>query len=329
MSIKLIAGGMATIFMAMTTLCVAADEPDYPVRPIKLVVPQASGGGADTLGRLWASWATEKLGQPTYVENRPGANGVIAVSNVRQQKNDGYTVLLAGVSQLAFNPYIYSNLPYNVAQDFDGAAMLVNTPTLVISSKSSGISDFAQFVSMSRAHPGQLNFSSAGVGNSSHLAIEMIAKRLNLQLTHVPYNGIAAAENSILAGQTDILADVLSSALTQVKAGKANALAIIGSKQDPDLSGIPTIAQAVGSPDFPLPGWYALLVPKGTPPSIITKLNTVTQQFFDDPQIKQKLNSLKLEAWPSKPEDVLAQVERDASIWAPLIEELELSNELK
>jgi len=315
--------------LSMAAACVQAQAQDYPARPIKLVVPQAPGGGADVLGRLWASWATQKLGQTVYVENRPGANGVIAASYARQQKDDGYTVLFAGVSQLAFNPHIYRNLSYDVERDFDGVAMLANTPTVVISSKSSGIENFAEFVSASRAQPGQLNFASAGNGNSSHLAIAMIAKRLNLQLTHIPYNGIAAAENSILAGQTQILADVLNNALVQVKAGKVNALAVIGSRPDPDLEGIPTIAQAAGLPDFPLPGWYALLVPKGTPRAAIERLNAVTQQFFSDPESKEKLAKLKLEPWPSKPEDVLAQAERDGDIWSPLIKELGLSDELK
>ncbi|WP_313698259.1 tripartite tricarboxylate transporter substrate binding protein [Achromobacter sp.] len=305
-----------------------ADPSTYPDRPIKVVIPQAPGGGTDIVGRLWASWVSKEIGGNVIVENRPGANGVIAASYVKQQKNDGYTLLVAGVSQLAFNASMYKNLPYDVLNDFDGVALLANTPLMLVSSKASGLTDFGKFVAYGQANPGKLTYATAGNGNSTHLAMAMLSKRLDLSMTHIPYNGSTAGLNSVVGAQTDVMFDVLNTAAVQAKAGKVNALVILGNKQEADLPDVPTIAD-VGLKDFPLPGWYGMVAPKNTPERIRVKLNDATQKFFADPEIAARLRELKMEPLPSQPTDVLAWAQRDAKVWGPLITELGIANEVK
>jgi len=298
----------------------------YPDRPIKLVVPQAAGGGTDIIGRLWADHLSRQLNTPVVVENRPGANGILASSYVAKQPADGYTVLVSGVSYLAFNPHMYKDLPYQPARDFDGVSLLVNTPFLLVSSTQTNIRSLDDLVQSARANPQALNFASAGKGNSTHLVVEMLAQRLGMALTHVPYNGAAAGLTSVMANQTQLMADVLNTGAAQARAGKVIPLAVVGAKRAASVPDVPTLAE-LGLADFPLPGWYALVAPKGTPPQAIERLNAETRRFFDNPAVKARLQELQLEPLPSEPATVAAWTERDSAAWGPLIRQLGLSND--
>lgn len=298
----------------------------YPERPIKLVVPQAAGGGTDVIGRLWADYLSRQLKTPVVVENRPGANGVLASSYVAKQPADGYTVLVSGISYLAFNPHMYKDLPYQPARDFDGISLLVNTPFLLVAGTQTGIGSLDELVQKAKANPESLNFASAGKGNSTHLVVEMLAKRLDLRLTHVPYNGAAAGLTSVMANQTQVMADVLNTGAVQAKAGKVVPLAVVGAKRAASVPQVPTLAE-LGLADFPLPGWYALVAPKGTPAEAIDRLNAETRRFFDDPAVKARLQELQLEPLPSEPATVAEWTQRDSATWGPLIRQLGLGND--
>ncbi|WP_291387445.1 MULTISPECIES: tripartite tricarboxylate transporter substrate binding protein [Achromobacter] len=304
----------------------AAVAADYPARPIKLVVPQAAGGGTDVIGRLWADYLSRQLKMPVVVENRPGANGILASSYVAKQPADGYTVLVSGISYLAFNPHMYKDLPYEPARDFDGISLLVNTPFLLVAGTQTDIRSLDELVQQAKANPGALNFASAGKGNSTHLVVEMLAKRLGMALTHVPYNGAAAGLTSVMANQTQLMADVLNTGAVQAKAGKVVPLAVVGAKRAASVPDVPTLGE-LGLADFPLPGWYALVAPKGTPAPAIDRLNAETRRFFDDPAVKARLQELQLEPLPSAPETVAQWTQRDSATWGPLIRQLGLSND--
>ncbi|WP_191577394.1 Bug family tripartite tricarboxylate transporter substrate binding protein [Achromobacter insolitus] len=304
----------------------AAVAADYPARPIKLVVPQAAGGGTDVIGRLWADYLSRQLKTPVVVENRPGANGILASSYVAKQPADGYTVLVSGISYLAFNPHMYKDLPYEPARDFDGISLLVNTPFLLVAGTQTGIRSLDELVQQAKANPGALNFASAGKGNSTHLVVEMLAKRLGMALTHVPYNGAAAGLTSVMANQTQLMADVLNTGAVQAMAGKVVPLAVVGAKRAASVPDVPTLGE-LGLADFPLPGWYALVAPKGTPAPAIDRLNAETRRFFDDPAVKARLQELQLEPLPSAPETVAQWTQRDSATWGPLIRQLGLSND--
>ncbi len=316
------AAGLACGLLAACTAAAAA----YPDKPLKLVVPQAAGGGTDVIGRLWADYMSRHLNVPVVVENRPGANGILASSHVAKQPADGYTVLISGISYLAFNPYMYKNLPYDPGKDFDGVSLLVNTPFLLVANPQTGIRSFKDLVEKARAAPESLNFASAGKGNSTHLVVEMLEQRLGLRLTHVPYNGAAAGLTSVMANQTQLMADVLNTAAVQARAGKVVPLAVVGSRRAASVPDVPTLAE-LGIADFPLPGWYALVAPKGTPSAAIDRLTAETRRFFEDPAVKTRLQELQLEPLPSTPQAVAESVARDSAAWGPLIRQLGLNND--
>src|SRR5437867_2653457 len=192
----------------------------YPSRPIKLVVPQGAGSGSDVIARLLSDKLAAQLKQPVVVENRPAANGMVALSGVAKAPNDGYTLVLAGVSQMAFNPALYKDLPYNPAKDFTYIAPVADTPFVLVTSLKSGIKTFAQFIEQAKQKSGTLTFASAGIGNSTHLAMEMIAANAGVKLSHIPYNGSAAALTSVLSGETDAMVSAVGPALAQVQGGK-------------------------------------------------------------------------------------------------------------
>jgi tripartite-type tricarboxylate transporter receptor subunit TctC len=309
----------------LTSPFAARAQDNWPSRPINLVIPQGPGGGTDVLGRLWADHVGKSLGKTIVVQNKVGANGVVASSFVAKQPADGYTLMIAGVSYLSVNPFIYKSLPYNPSKDFDGVALLTSTPFLLIASPSSGIKTFAQFVAAAKSAKPKLRFASAGKGNSTHLVMEMLADRLGADLLHVPYNG-SKALLSVMAGETDVAANVLNTAAVQAKVGRVNALAVIGHKRASSVPDVPTLEE-LGVKEFPLPGWYAIVAPAGTPRAAIDRINAETQKFFADPAIRKTLETLQLEPLPGKPEAVKEWMQRDAAIWGPVIQRLNISND--
>lgn len=298
----------------------------FPNRPIKLIVPQAPGGASDTMARLYADVVSKSIGQPVVVENKPGANGLLASSFVAKQPNDGYTMLLAGVSQLAFNPITYKSLPYNPEKDFDGVALMVNTPFLLVAHPDTGVKNFNDLLRVAKDKPGALNFASAGKGNVTHLITELLAQRLGLSMTHVPYNGSAPGLQSVVAGQTQLMSDVFATSAPHAKAGRIVPLAVIGEKRQPALPDVPTIAE-LGLKDFPAPGWYALVAPAGTPRPIIDRLNAETQKFLTNPDVHARLTGMSLEPLLSKPERVKEKMQFEVQSFGPLIGKLGIVNE--
>lgn len=301
-------------------------QANWPSKPITLIVPQPPGGGTDVLGRLWADFVSRSLNATVVVENKAGANGVLASAYVAKQPADGHTIMVAGISYLAFNPFTYKALPYNPAKDFDGVALLVNTPFLVVASPDSGIKSMADLVKEAKAKPGKLNFSSAGKGNSTHLIMEMIEERMGADLVHIPYNGAARGLSGVMAGEVQLMADVLNTAAVQAKAGKVVPLAVVGSKRASSVPDVPTMAEA-GFNNFPQPGWYAMVAPAGTPKAILDRLNAETQKFFADPNARAKLDALQYEPLPGRPELVKEWMQRDAKVWGPILTRLGISND--
>lgn len=298
----------------------------WPSKPITLVVPQAPGGGTDVLGRLWADFVSKSMNATIVVENKAGANGALASSYVAKQPPDGHTIMVAGISYLAFNPFTYKSLPYNPEKDFDGVALLVNTPFLVVTNPDSGIKSMAELATYAKSNPGKLNFSSAGKGNSTHLIMEMIEERLGVHMVHIPYNGAARGLSGVMAGEVQLMADVLNTAAVQAKAGKVVPLAVVGSKRASSVPDVPTMTE-LGFKNFPQPGWYAMVAPSGTPKAVLARLNAETQKFFADPTVRARLDTLQFEPLPGGPELVKEWMQRDAKVWGPVLTRLGISND--
>lgn len=285
--------GCAVFTAAMLGSGMVLADDGYPNRPIRLIVPQSAGSGGDVVARLLGEKLSKDLGQSIVVDNRPGANGIVAMTTVAKASSDGYTLLLTGVSQISFNPHLYASLPYNPQKDYTFISPVVDTPFVLVASKASGITSMPGLIEKAKQKPGGLTFSSAGVGNSTHLAMEVVADKLGLKMTHVAYKGSGPALTGVVAGEVDTMASVLGAALPQVTGGTVVPLAIMGPQRVKELPNVPTLKEA--GVDVPvLPSWYALVGPAGLDPKIVSKLNAAVQGALADPQVKAKLASLYL-----------------------------------
>lgn len=289
-----------------------------PSGPIRVVLPQAAGSSGDIILRSMAEIMTRELGQPIVVENRPGANGSIAANYVKQQRPDGQTLMLPGVSMVAFNQHLYRNLPYDPLRDFTYIAPVTNTAFVVIASRQSGITTLRELVDRARAQPDRITFSSAGIANTTHLAMEMLADRAGVRMTHVPYGGSPAAMTAVASGQVDAMAAVLGIALPLIRGGQVVPLAVVREARTPVLPDVPTQAEA-GVPGPVIPGWFALVGPAGLPEAAVARLNAATRTALQDPGVRARLDAADLEPLFSTAAELRQRLESESRIWGDFI----------
>jgi tripartite-type tricarboxylate transporter receptor subunit TctC len=290
----------------------------FPNRPVRLVLPQPPGSANDVVARIIADPIPQALGQPVVVDNRPGANGTVAVNFLKQQPADGHTLLLSGVSQLSFNPHLYPNLPYDPVRDFTYVAPVTDAPFILIASRRSGIASVAQLLERARAEPGRITYASAGIGNSTHLSMEMIADRAGVQFTHVPYPGTGQALTSVITGETDAMIVVLGVALAQVRAGAVVPLALVAEGRLPILPDLPTQREA-GIEAPVMPGWFGLVGPAGVPEGAVAALNAAVRAALADETVRRRLAESVLVPIPGPPEALRARMEQDSAVWGEFI----------
>ena len=304
--------------LALASAGAAQAQPAFPTQPVRMVLPQPPGSANDAVARIVSEPMARALGQPVVIDNRPGANGTVAINFLKQQRPDGYTLLLPGVSQLSFNPHLYPNLPYDVARDFTYVAPVTDAPFILLASKRSGIASVAQLLERARAEPGRITYASAGIGNSTHLSVEMIADRAGVRFTHVPYPGAGQALTSVISGETDIMIIVLGVALGQVRSGLVTPLALVAERRLPVLPDLPTQREA--GIDAPLmPGWFALVGPAGIPAPIVATLNAAVQAALNDETVRRRLADAHLVPWPGSAQALQARMEQDGAVWGEFI----------
>lgn len=314
---------IGVVAASMVPLQYALGE-DFPTRPIKLVVPQGPGSGADATGRQLADFMAKNLNGSVVVDNKPGANGILAGSVVAKERPDGYTVFLSSVSIASFNQHLYKKVPYDALNDFTYIAPVADASFMVIASKQSGIKNWADFVEKARQAPGQLTFASGGLGNSTHLYMEKIAQDLKLQLRHIPYKGSGPALLSVVSGETDLMCVTTVTALPQYDAKTVVALAQSGDNRSSRMADVPLIKEL--APNMPaLPGWYALVGPKGMAPDVVKKLAASVNAFLADEQNKKKLSDQFLFPIPGSSEQIKNRAIQEAKIWGDLIKTLNIS----
>lgn len=294
----------------------------FPSKPVRLVVPQAGGTGNDVLARALAEKLALTWKQPVVVENKPGANGTLAIGYVLGQPADGHTLFFAGVSNLAFNPFLYPKLPYNPTRDLTGVAMLANSPFVFVAAPSLNVSTFQDFVRMAKARPGEISFASGGIGNSTHLAMELVAERTGIRMQHVPFNG-AGGSTSLMSGQTPVMMNVIAGVQPFFASKKLVPLAVTGDKRLPALPSVPTFKEL--GYDVQVPGWYAIVARAGTPASVVQKVNADINQVLDDPGFREKLGNQFLDPIKGPPSEVERYMKRDADTWGPIIRRLNIS----
>lgn len=272
----------------------------FPTQPIRFVVPFAPAGGTDIAARLLAENLAAILGQNVLIDNRPGANGVIAGEAVRSAPPDGYTLLVATAASFAGAPALGQKLPYDVEKDFLPVGMLGLFPLVLNVAPNLPVNSLAEFLALAKQQPGKMNFASAGLGGTNHLVFELLAQATGIQLQHVPYRGAALAATDLMSGQVQAMVDSLAASLGNIQAKKVKALALTTSNRQPQVPDLPTMKEQ--GVDLVYPGWASLVAPAGTPPAIIATLNAGIAKAMAAPALRQRYEQLSIEpvAWSAE-----------------------------
>lgn len=262
---------LSTLYWACPCLSVLAEN--YPARPIHMIVPSAAGNAVDVSVRRVAETVSRKLGQPVIVDNRPGTGGSIAAGIAARVKPDGYTVFVGGLNSLCLTPLLYQKITYNPTQDFTPVTLGTRGNPILLVNPELPVRTLTEFVSYAKANPGRVSYGSPSIGSVQHLAMVHLGQLTGVRMLHVPYkDNSAQVLTDVMAGHIQAAVEFGHIAVPHIKAGKLRALAIVGDKRKPILPDIPTSTEA-GVPGFDVTGWHGYLVPTGTPPQIVDRLN--------------------------------------------------------
>ena len=305
---------------ALAVLAAAgAAAQNYPSKPIRLIVPSAPGGGTDISARIIAPELSKLLGQQIVVENRSGAGTMIGSEAVAKAQPDGYTLLM-GISTLAINPAIYRKVPYDALRDLAPISQAVTLPNVIVGHPSLPARNVKELVALARSRPGQLNFSSAGVGTSPHLSVELFLVMTKTKMVHIPYKGSGPAAVDLIAGQVQLMAPNMLTAYPHIKSGRMRAYGVTSLKRTAGAPEIPTIAEA-GVPGYEAVQWYGVLAPANTPRPIITRLHGDIVKVLQQPNVKELLGKDGAEPVGSTPEQFAAFIKAETAKWAKVVKD--------
>ena len=307
---------LATSALALGTAAFslpALADGNWPSRPITLVIPGAAGGSTDIPARMLAQKLGERLGQPVIVDNKPGAGGSLGTGLVARAQPDGYTVLVGNTGSNAINYTAYKKLSYKPTDFVALTDMIYFSNVLVVPAKSP-IQSLPDLMAAAKKEPGKLSFSSAGMGQTTHLMGELFKERTGTDVVHVPYKGSAPGTMAIVTGETQFMFDNMTASLAHIKDGKLRPLAVTGDQREPELPTVPTMTE-LGMKDFNKVGWMGFFVPAKTPPDVVKKLTDNLQAVLHDPDIQKRYRDLG-----GKPQAEFAkQVTGDQKTWGELI----------
>jgi tripartite-type tricarboxylate transporter receptor subunit TctC len=294
---------------------------------LQVVAQQPPGSGSDAMTRAWAECTSRQIGQPTVVQNKPGANGILAINYLKGLPADGQNVMSIGMSQMTITPYVHKQMPYDPIKDFDGVAVIGTSPLVLVVPAGTGINKLADLEKVAKAQAGGLNFGSPGKGSPAHLLTTALAESMRWPATHVPFIGEVAGLTALMGQQIQVMTLVIGTAAAQVKAGKLVPLAVFAGERSSLMPDVPTIAEAGGPKALARPAWIAIVAKKGTPPDILAKLNDASNKCVSDNAYATRMNSMNVTLTSSKPSDVTLWAERDIAVWKPLIDKLGLASE--
>ena len=308
---------LACLLAALLPLAPAAAQ-QYPNKPIRVIAPSSAGGPVDVIARILAPAWSEALGQPMVIDNRAGAAGQIGTEMAAKALPDGYTVLLGFSGPLVIVPQINVSTPYDTLKDFAPVSLVAAAPYVLLVHPNVAAKTVKELVALAKAQPGKLNFASGGTGVGIHMAGELFNLTTGVKITHVPYKGAGPGMTALLAGEVDMMFNGLSAALPQVKGGRLRAIALGGEKRSALMPELPTIAES--GYQFYTSGWYGPMVAKDTPRAIIMKLNSTLLQALKQPQVRDRLNDIAVEAIGSTPEEYTALLRRELATWGRVVE---------
>jgi|SoiMethySBSTD1v2_1073268.scaffolds.fasta_scaffold186057_3 tripartite-type tricarboxylate transporter receptor subunit TctC len=307
------------LFAGMTASSTAA-QPVYPERPIRLIIPQATGGGSDTIGRYITQKLGESLGQQFVVDNRPGAAGMLGADIVRQATPDGYTMLLCAIDTITA-PIVSRRAPFDAIKDFAPVTQLTLSPNVWLASVSFAGQTMKDLVDIAKAKPKQIDYASSGVGSMQHLGGELLNKMASIQLNHIPYKGGPPGLVDVLGGRVPVMVSGMQGALPYVKSGKVRGLAVTTKKRFAALSELPTVAEALGLPDYEAVNWQGFLFPAGTPRAVIDRIADETIKILAMPETRARLDVLGYAPSGPTPAEFAALMRVEQKRWTAIIKE--------
>src|SRR5688572_9720778 len=290
----------------------AAHAQSWPAKPVRIVVAYPPGGGIDVMSRQIAERLTQAWGQPVLVENKPGANTIVAADAVAKSAPDGYTILMTTDATFSINPHLYSKLPFDAQRDFMPVTMLVLLHQLLVAHPTLPANSLDELIKLAKAKPGAINYASYGSGSQPHLAGEMLKHKAGIDLVHVPYKGISLAVPAVMAGEVQLTFAGIASSMAPLKSGRIKALAIGGAQRSALLPQVPTFTE-LGYPEVETHAWFGLFLAAGAPKEAVSRIHADTRRILDESDFRQKqLVEKGYEVVGSSPGEFAAYLRKDS-----------------
>ncbi len=303
---------LAAVFIATTSMAQT-----YPSKPIRLVLPYAPGGVVDFIGRTLGQRLSEQLGQQAVADNRPGAGGIIGVEAVARSAPDGYTIVLMDPA-IVINPSLQQKVPYDVIRDLQTVSVVGSSPLVLAINPSLPVKDVAQLVEYAKANPGKLNFASAGIGTTPHMAGELLKLRVNADITHVPYKGSGPAMADLVSGRVQMLFGSITAALPFIRDGRVRGIATTGLRRSGALPELPTVIET-GFPGFDVDLWLGVFAPSNLPAQVLSRLNTEIRIALEQPEVRSAFAKVGVEPRGTSLDEGAAFVRAEYDKWARVV----------
>ena len=307
---------VALLFAVTAAAPVAAQN--YPVKPLRLIVPFTPAGAVDIASRAIANEMSKTLGQPVSVENRPGAGGNLGAEVAAHSAPDGYTLFMSTSGIQAINPALYAKMNIDPNKDLVSVAPLVSLSNVLVLHPSVKANSVKEVIALAKAQPGRIPYASSGNGTSIHMSGAMFTQMTGIEMIHIPYKGSGPAVTDLLGGTVSMMFDNIPSALPHIKSGKLKALATTGAKRDPALPDLPTIAEA-GVPGYESGVWFGLMVPAGTPKDVIARLNAEAVKGARAPEFVKRMTDLGYHIIPGSADSMAEMIKVEIGRWTPIV----------
>jgi tripartite-type tricarboxylate transporter receptor subunit TctC len=299
--------------LLLSLFSAAALAQGWPAKPVRIVVAYPPGGGIDVIARQLAGKLSPAWGQPVLVENKPGANTILAADTVAKSAPDGSTLLMTSDATFSINPHLYAKLPYDAERGFVPVTMLVLLQQLLVANPALPANSLAELIDYAKKNPGKVNYASYGSGSQPHLSGEMLKYKAGIDLVHVPYKGISLAVPAVMAGEVQLTFAGIASSMGPLKAGRIKALAIGGQKRSPLLPQVPTFAE-LGYPEVETHAWFGLFLPAGSPPEAVERIYGDTKKILEEREFRdQQLVAKGYEVIGSSPQEFAAYIRKDSA----------------
>lgn len=298
----------------------SAQAQEYPSRPIRLIVPSATGGLTDMMGRMLGQRLSDRLGQPVVVENRPGAGAIIGMKAGAQAAPDGYTLTLTYLGAASVNPILYRDPPYDTLREFEPVAQVAAYPMVLLTYPGASFKTVRELVEQAKAKPGAMNYGSPGNASTAHLAMELFKRQTGIDIVHVPFKGEAPPMLELMAGRLTVLFQTLGTALPSIEAGKLHALGLATSERSKRAPDVPTLAE-LGIQGLDVPGWYGVLAPARTPKAVVDRLNREIVAIVAESEFQQRLSELGVEPVSSSPQAFREWIRSETIRWERVVKD--------